>query len=65
MFDGNGFINNMRTKMVQSDREMFCSRTRLVVGGYLNTALVIFKSAALDNGRRIIELELARLKFIS
>ena len=64
MFDGNGFVNNMRTKMVQTNGEMFCLRTRLVVGGYLNTALVIFKSAALDNGRRMIELELSRLKFI-
>ena len=51
MFDGNGFVNNMRTKMVQTNREMFCSRTRLVVGGYLNTALDIFESAALDNRR--------------
>ena len=59
MFDGNGFVNNMRTKMVQTDREIFCSRTRLVVGGYLNTALGIFESAALDNGRRMIELELS------
>ena len=64
MFDGNGFVNNMIMKMVQTDREMFCSRTRLVVGGYLDTALVIFKSAALENGRRIIELELSRLEFI-
>ena len=64
MFDGNGFVKNMRMKMVQTDGEMFCSRTRLVVGGYLNTALVIFESAALDNGRRMIELEISRLKFI-
>ena len=64
MFDGNGFVNNMGTKMVQTYREMFSLRTRLVVGGYLNTALVIFESAALDNRRRMIELELLRLKFI-
>ena len=64
MFDGNGFVNNMRTKMVQTDGEIFCSRMRLVVGGYLNTALVIFESAALDNGRRMIELELSQLEFI-
>ena len=64
MFDGNGFVNNMRTEMVQTDGDMFCSRTRLVVGGYLNTAPVIFESAALDNGRRMIELELSRLEFI-
>ena len=64
MFDGNGFINNMRTKMVQTDREMFCLWTCLVVGGYLNTALVIFEIAALDNGRQIIELELSRIEFI-
>ena len=50
--------------MVKMDREMFCLRTRHVVGGYLNTALVIFESAALDNRRRIIELELSRLEFI-
>ena len=64
MFDGNGFVNNMKTKMVQTHGEMFCSRTRLVVGGYLNTALVIFESAALDNRRRMIELELSRLELI-
>ena len=64
MFDGNGFVNNMRTKMVQTDVEMFCLWTCLVVGGYLNTALIIFESAALDNGRRMIELELSRLGFI-
>ena len=51
MFDGNGFVNTMRMKMVQTDREMFCSRTRLVVGGYLDRDIVIFESAALDNGR--------------
>ena len=64
MFDGNVFVNNMRTKMVQMDGEMFFLRARLVVGGYLNTALVIFESAALDNGCRMIELELSRLEFI-
>ena len=64
MFDGNGFVNNMRTKMVQTVGEMFCSWARLVVGGYLNTALVIFESAALANGRRMIELELSQLEFI-
>ena len=64
MFDGNGFVNNMITKMVQTDREMFCSQTRLVVGGYLNTDLVIFESVALDNGRQMIELELSQLEFI-
>ena len=50
-------------KMVQTDGEFF-SQTHLVVGGYLDTALVIFKSAALDNGRRMIELEISRLEFI-
>ena len=64
IFNGTSFINNMRTKMVQKDREIFCSRTCLVVGGYLNTDLVIFECAALDNGRRMIELELSRLEFI-
>ena len=64
MFDGNGFVNYMRTKMVQTDGDMFCSRTRLMVGGYLNTDLVIFKSAALDNECQMIELELSRLEFI-
>ena len=64
IFDGNGFVNNMRTKMVQTDGEIFCSQTRLVVGGYLNTSLVIFESAALDNECQMIELEISRLEFI-
>ena len=59
MFDRNGFVNNMRTKMVQKKGEMFCLQTCLVVGGYLNTAIVILKSAALNDGRQMIELELS------
>ena len=50
--------------MVQTDGEIFYSRKRLVVGGYLNTAVVIFESTALDNGSQMIELELSRLEFI-
>ena len=31
VFNGNGFVDDMRTKMMKSNREMFCSGTSFMV----------------------------------
>ena len=64
MFNGDSFIKNMRKKMMEVNGEMLCLRTCLVIGGNLNTYLVIFESATLDNGCWMIILEVLRLDFV-
>lgn len=62
--DGNGVVHNMRTKTVESNREVFHSRTSPMIGCDFNAIFVVFQSFADDNGgTSSTQLESAAFEF--
>ena len=64
VLDGNGFVHDVRTKMVEANREVLGSRTGSVVSCDFDATLIVLESFA-DNSRGCrAQLETATLQFI-